>query len=39
MNGGRLPKRIVFGNLRGGKGKEWTDCVQSHVRVFSITGD
>ena len=34
MSGGRLPKRIVFGNLegavrrgRGGKEKEWTDCV------------
>ena len=34
MNGGRLPKRIMFGNLegavrrgRGGKEKEWTDCV------------
>ena len=32
MNGGRLPKRIVFGNLEGvvrggqvGKKKEWTD--------------
>ena len=32
--GGRLPKRIMFGNLegavrrgRGGKEKEWTDCV------------
>ncbi|CAN0463846.1 unnamed protein product, partial [Ascophyllum nodosum] len=36
MSGGRLPKRIVFGNLegavrrgRGGNEKEWTDCVQS----------
>ena len=35
MSGGRLPKRIVFGNFegavrrgRGGKEKEWTDCVQ-----------
>ena len=34
MSGGRLPKRIVFGNLegavwrgRGGKEKEWTNCV------------
>ena len=32
MSGGRLPKRIMFGNLedvvrsgRGGKKKEWTD--------------
>ena len=43
MSGGRLPKRIVFGNLegavrrgRGGKEKEWTDCVQSDIRVFGI---
>ena len=35
MSGGRLPMRIVFGNLegavrrgRGGKEKEWTDGVQ-----------
>ena len=35
MSGGRLPKRVVLGNLegavrrgRGGKEKEWTDCVQ-----------
>ena len=35
-SGGRLPKRIVFGNLedvvrkgRGRKEKEWTDCLQS----------
>ena len=46
MNGGRLPKRIMFGNLegavrrgRGGKEKEWTDCVQSDIRAFGITGD
>ena len=46
MNGGRLPKRIVFGNLegavrrgRGGKEKEWTDCVQSDIRAFGIAGD
>ena len=46
MSGGRLPKRIMFGNLegavrrgRGGKEKEWTDCVQSDIRVFGITGD
>ena len=43
MSGGRLPKRIAFGNLegavrrgRGGKGKEWTDCVQSDIRAFGI---
>ena len=45
-NGGWLPKRIVFGNLegavrrgRGGKEKEWTDCVQSDIRAFDIVGD
>ena len=44
MSGGRLPKRIMFGNLegavrkgRGGKEKEWTDCVQSDIRSFGIT--
>ena len=43
MSGGRLPKRIVFGNLegavqrrRGGKEKEWTDYVQSDIRAFGI---
>ena len=46
MNGGRLPKRIMFGNLdgavrrgRGGKEKKWTDCVQSDIRAFGITGN
>ena len=46
MSGGRLPKRIVFGNLqsavrrgRGGKEKEWADGVQSGIRAFGITGD
>ena len=46
MSGGRLPKRIVFGNLegavqrgRGGKEKEWTDCVQGDIRAFGITGE
>ena len=46
MSDGRLPKRIVFGNLegalrrgRGGKDKEWTDCVQSDIRAFGIAGD
>ena len=46
MSGGRLPKRIMFENLegavrrgRGGKEKEWTDCVQSDIRAFGITGD
>ena len=46
MSGGWLPKRIMFGNLegavrrgRGGKEKEWTDCVQSDIRAFGITGD
>ena len=47
MSDGRLPKRIMFGNLegavrrgRGGKEKEWTDCcVQSDIRAFGITGN
>ena len=46
MSGGRLPKRIVFGNLegaarrrRGGKEKEWTDCIQSDIRAFGTAGD
>ena len=46
MSGGRLPKRIVFGNFegavrrgRGGMEKEWTDYVQSDIRAFGITGD
>ena len=46
MSGGRLPKRIVFGNLEGavrrgraGKEKEWTDCVRSDIRAFGIAGD
>ena len=46
MSGGRLPKRIVFGNLegavrrgRGGKEKEWIHCVQSDIRAFGIAGD
>ena len=45
-SGGRLPKRIVFGNLegavrrgRGGREKEWTDCIQSDIRAFGIAGD
>ena len=46
MSGGRLPKRIVFENLegavrrgRGGKKKEWIDCVQSDIQAFGITRD
>ena len=46
MSGGRLTKRIVFGNLegvlrrgRGGKKVEWTDCVQGDNRTFGIEGD
>ena len=46
MSGGRLPKRIMFGNLegavrrgRGGQEKEWTDCVQSDIRAFGTTGE
>ena len=46
MSNGRLPKRIVFGSLesavrrgRGGKEKEWTNCVQSDIRAFGIAGE
>ena len=46
MSGGRLPNRVMFGNLegavrrgRGGKEKEWSDCLQSDIRAFSIPGD
>ena len=46
MSGGRLTKRIMFGNLegvvrrgRGGKEQEGTDCVQSDIRAFGVTGD
>ena len=46
MSSGRLPKRIIFGNLegavrrgRGAKKKERTDCVQSDIRAFGIAGD
>ena len=46
MSGGWLPKRIMSGNLegavrrgRGGKEKEWTDCIHSDIRAFAITGD
>ena len=46
MSGGRLPKRIVFGNLEGavrrgwgGKEKQLVDCVQSDIRAFGIAED
>ena len=46
MSGGRLPTRIVFRNLegavrrgRGGKEKEWIDCLQTNIRTFGIAGD
>ena len=42
MSGGRLPKRIMFGNLegavrrgRGGKEKECTGCAQSDIRALA----
>ena len=45
MSSGRLPKRIMFGNLEGavrrgrnGKENKWTDYVQSGIRAFGITG-
>ena len=38
--------RVVFGNLegvvrrgRGGKEKEWADCVPSDIRAFGIAGN
>ena len=44
--GGRLSKRIMFGNPegevrrgRGGKNKEWSDCVQSDIRAFGKSVD
>ena len=46
MSGGRLPKRILFGNLegavrrgRGGKEKGEIDCIQSDIRAFGIARD
>ena len=46
MSGGRLPKRVLFGNLEGvvrrelgGKEKEWTDCVQSDIRSGGLESD
>ena len=46
MSSGRLPKRIMLGNLegavrrgQGGKEKEWTDCVKNDIRAFSIARD
>ena len=46
MSGGRLPTRIMFGNLEGavrrglgGKEKEWTDCTHSDIRAFGVAGD
>ena len=30
---------LVLHLLLGGKEKEWTDCVQSDIRAFGITGD
>ena len=46
MSGGRLPKRIMSGNLEGGvRGRREgevvgrADCVQSDIRAFGITRD
>ena len=43
MSGGRLPKKIMFGNIEGAvwrghgeKEKEWIDFVQSDIRAFGI---
>ena len=46
MSGGRLPRRIAFGSLegavrrvRGGKEKEWIDCVQRDIWAFGMAVD
>ena len=46
MDGGRLPKRIVFRNLesavrrgRGGTDREWTDRIQNDIWAFGVTED
>ena len=46
MDARRLPRRIIFGTLdgtrkrgRGGKEKEWVDCVARDVRAFGISED
>ena len=46
ISSGRLPKRVVIGNLKGAvrrgqgeKEKEWTNCVQSDIRAFCIARD
>ena len=46
MSGGRLPKRVVFGNLEGAvrrgwseKEKKWADGIQGDIRAFGIAGD
>ena len=46
MSGGRLPKRVKIGNLKGavrrgrdGKEKEWANCIQSDIPALGITRD
>ena len=46
MSGGRLPKRVIFGNLEGavrrGRGRKennCTDCVQSDIQALGLAGD
>ena len=46
ISDGRLPKRIMWGNLegavrrgRGEKKKQRADCVQSGIRAFGKAGD
>ena len=45
MDALRLPRWIILGKLdagkkeRGGKEKEWVDCVEKDVRAFDISGD
>ena len=42
MNARRLPRRLILGKLngarkrgRGGKEKEWVDCVEKDVRALA----
>ena len=46
MDARRLPRRLILGKLdgarergRGGKEKEWVDCVEKDVRAFGISGE
>ena len=46
MDAQRLPRRLILGKrdgarkrARGGKEKEWVDCVEKDVRAFAISRD